>query len=153
MNKLLLLFYSFILSISLVSLEAYAGGEADNNISGQYVMLYYKDLSAPRHFYGNILGLEPTYEDEWVTLYQTTESSYVGVVHEDTGYHKAQDKNAVMLSIVTDDVDAWDRALKAATPKVQYIKEVYNHDKAPIRVLLIQDPAGYTIEIFQWLNK
>ena len=72
--------------IMLTSIMSYASAETDkkmmvdSKIAESYVMLYYKTLEAPRNFYGKTLGLEPTYEDEWVTLYRITSGSSVGVV-------------------------------------------------------------------------
>ena len=122
-------------------------------VSEQYTMFYYKDLAAPRHFYGEILGLQPTYEDEWVTLYRVVPGALVGVVREGgTAQHPARPENSVMLSIVTSDIDAWNRRLKSF-PGVHFIKELYDHDSAPIRALLVTDPGGYTVEMFQWLER
>lgn len=122
-------------------------------LTEQFVFFYYKDLAAPRRFYGEILGLQPTYEDDWVTLYRVLPGAQVGVVKEGgTAQHMAQPQNAVMLSIVTNDVAAWNQRLKEFH-EVKFVKELYDHDSAPIRALLIADPGGYTVEIFQWLKK
>ncbi len=126
---------------------------SDSKISESYIMLYYKDMSAPRHFYADILGLESTLEDDWVNLYRLTGNSFVGVVKEGkTAYHAVQDTNAVMLSIVVDNVDQWYARVKSFQD-VKILKEIYNNENVPIRAFLIADPGGYTIEIFQWLNK
>ena len=52
------------------------------NIAESYVMMYYKSLDAPRNFYASVLGLEASYEDDWVSLYRITETSFVGLVME-----------------------------------------------------------------------
>ena len=144
--------------IMLSSIMSYASAEADKSmmadskITESYVMLYYKSLDAPRKFYGKTLGLEPTYEDEWVTLYRITKGSSVGVVKEGgTAYHSAQKNNAVMLSLDVDNVDSWYKKIKASQDMVM-LKELYNHESTPIRAFLIADPGGYTVEIFQWLK-
>ena len=124
----------------------------DSKINESYIMLYYRDLTAPRHFYGDILGLESTLAEDWVNLYRLTPNSFVGVVKEGKGaYHKVQDTNAVMLSIVVDDVDQWYARVKSFQD-VKILKKIYNNENAPIRAFLIADPGAYTIEIFQWLN-
>jgi len=122
------------------------------SITQQIVMLYYKDLAAARHFYGDILGLQETMEDSWVTIYQSTSSSLIGVVKEGAkgAYHHAQDQNAVMISIVTDDLEAWHDKLKRAK-EVNFLKEIYEGAYTPIRAFLVEDPGGYSIEFFQWL--
>ena len=143
----------------LTSIMSYASAETDkkmmvdSKIAESYVMLYYKTLDAPRNFYGDVLGLEASFEDEWVTLYRITSSSYVGVVKEGgTAYHKAQENSAVKLSLVVDNVDSWYEKIKTSQG-VTILKEIYNHDSAPIRAFLIEDPGAYTIEIFPWLKK
>jgi glyoxalase/bleomycin resistance protein/dioxygenase superfamily protein len=126
---------------------------SDSKIAESYVMLYYKSLDAPRKFYANVLGLQASFEDDWVSLYRITSDSYVGLVREGgTAYHKAQHKNAVMLSLVVDKVDEWYEKIKM-NKDVLVLKEIYNHAEAPIRAFLVEDPGGYTLEIFQWLKK
>ena len=51
-----------------------------------------------------------------------------------------------------EDVDKWNEKV-SAYPEIKYLKEIYNHDSVPIRAFLIEDPGGYTVEVFQWLNK
>ena len=123
-----------------------------SDIAESYVMLYYKSLDAPRNFYANILGLETSYEDDWVSLYRITENSFVGTVKEgEAAYHKVQNNNAVMLSLVVDDVDAWYKKI-TAHPEVLILKEIYNNENAPIRAFLVEDPGGYSLEVFQWVK-
>jgi predicted enzyme related to lactoylglutathione lyase len=123
-----------------------------SDIAESYVMLYYKSLDAPRNFYANILGLEASYEDDWVSLYRITENSFVGTVKEgEAAYHKVQNNNAVMLSLVVDDVDAWYKKI-TAHPEVLILKEIYNNENAPIRAFLVEDPGGYSLEVFQWVK-
>ncbi len=125
----------------------------ESKITESYVMLYYRDMTAPRHFYADILGLEASFQDDWVSLYKLTATSYIGVVKEGgNAYHKVQKTNAVMLSIVVDNVDLWYNRVKA-NPDVPVLKEIHNSDNVPIRAFLIKDPGGYTVELFQWLNK
>ncbi|OGT84881.1 MAG: hypothetical protein A3H91_05870 [Gammaproteobacteria bacterium RIFCSPLOWO2_02_FULL_61_13] len=135
----------------------YADGEAHTPpaapITEQYTMLYYKDIAAARRFYGDILGLNPTYNDEWVTLYQVLPGALLGVVQEGgTAFHPARSENSVMLSLVTEDVDRW-HARMQEHPDIPMVKAPYDHAKVPIRAMLVRDPGGYTVEFFQWLKK
>ena len=114
----------------------------------QVVMFYYKDLAAVDHFYGSILQLEKTLDYEWVKFYQTSPNGSVGLVADgDDAWHHSQPKNAVMLSIVTHEVDDWYRKLKS-DESVVFLKDI--GDGGPIRSFLIEDPGGYTVEFFQW---
>ena len=116
----------------------------------QVVMFYYKDLTDADHFYGNILGFKKTLDDDWVKFYKTSANATVGLVAESDGaWHQAQEKNAVMLSIVTSEVDAWYEMLRQKEG-VSFLKEI--GDGGPIRSFLIEDPGGYTVEFFEWLE-
>jgi catechol 2,3-dioxygenase-like lactoylglutathione lyase family enzyme len=114
----------------------------------QVVMLYYADLAAADTFYGEILGFEKTLDFGWVKFYQTSANGAVGLVAEGEGaWHRVQEKNAVMLSIVTTEVGAWFDMLRQKQGVV-FLKEI--EDSGGIRSFLIEDPGGYTVEFFQW---
>ncbi len=125
------------------------------SISESIVMFYYKDISKISGFYEDTLGLKATLVDDWVRIYRITPTSSVGIVQEGPGgFHKANSDgdSAVMLSIVSTDVDAWYDRLKTVGD-ITFESEISNHESAPIRAFLVRDPGGYTIEFFQWLNK
>lgn len=112
-------------------------------------MLYYRDLAAARSFYGDTLGLRVRFEERWVTLYETTSTSAIGVVGEHpSAFHRPQTTNAVMVSLVVDDVDVWAERLRQGGVKI--LKAPYEHTDVPIRAVLVSDPGGYTIEFFAW---
>ncbi len=119
------------------------------SITSQVTMFYYLDIEPAAYFYGEVLGLEKTLDLAWVKFFRTGPASSVGLVTQgDGGWHKVQDRNAVMLSLVTDDVDAWhDRLSKR--DDVTFLKPV--GDGGPVRSFLLEDPGGYTVEFFEWL--
>ena len=128
------------------------GADMTPSIDSQTVMFYYKNIDAAADFYGASLGLPVTLDLEWVKIFQVSETASVGVVTEGEGaYHTARPENAVMLSIVTSEVDAWYARLQASGD-VTFLKEVYNNESVPIRAFLVEDPGGYTVEFYQWLN-
>jgi uncharacterized glyoxalase superfamily protein PhnB len=115
-------------------------------------MLYYDEISDAVDFYEHILGLRKTLNEEWVKIYRLTDSASVGVVKVGPGaYHATQDRNAVMLSLVTTDVDGWYRRLKE-NGRVGFLKDIHDSENVPIRSFLVEDPGGYTVEFFQWLD-
>lgn len=120
-------------------------------ISEQIVMLYYANFEAATRFYGETLGLEPRLLEPWVNIYSCAERCSIGVLRAGaTGvYHQAQERNAVMVSIVTDDVEAWYRRLRGATG-VKFLKDIHDSSAIPIRTFLVEDPGGYALEFFQW---
>ncbi len=116
----------------------------------QITMLYYENLDAATHFYGELLGLEKTFDLEWIRFYRTGPSSSVGIVREGEGaWHDAQANNAVMLSLVTPDVDAWYERIRGKKDVV-LLKDI--GDGGGIRSFLLEDPGGYTVEFFAWLE-
>ena len=124
--------------------------EAPPPITESYVMLYYRDLGPAKAFYADLLGLEVVTADEWFALYRIAPGSAVGLIREGpNAYHRLQANNAVMLSIVTTDVDAWFARI-SVRPEVKILKPLYEQKAAGIRGFLMEDPGGYTVEIFEW---
>ena len=144
------------LAILCLAMDIPAAGSADETIpsvDSQVVMFYYKDIDAPAAFYGETLGFARTFDEDWVKIFQISDTSSVGVVREGEGaYHTTQAVNAVMLSITTREVDAWyERVLAAGDVKI--LTPIHNSENAPIRAFLVEDPGGYTVEFFQWLDE
>ncbi len=126
--------------------------ESPPSIEETVVMLYYRELSAAAAFYGNTLGLERIYQSDTAQLYRLTPTSVVGIILEgDTAYHQAKADNAVMLSLVTPDVDAWYARVRQSKD-VTILKPIANSSHNPIRAFLVEDPGGYTVEFFTWLS-
>ena len=149
----LVLLVLLCLSLTGTNLMAEETHQPPISIEENILMLYYKDISEVAPFYEQVLGLHKTYNQDWVKIYQLTANSFVGVVQEgERSFHRVQDENAVMLSIVTDDVDAWYERLKQ-NQEIVFLKEISNSNNVPIRGFLIQDPGGYSIEFFQWLKE
>ena len=119
----------------------------------QVVFLYYSNLEKAANFYESILGfkqIEQTQSLEWVSIYKATDNSYVGIVDEKKGSLKTAQEKPVMLSWVTDDVDAWYRYLKEKN--VQIIRIPKTNPETGICAMLLKDPGDYTLEFFQWLE-
>lgn len=125
---------------------------AADRITGQVTFLYYDDLAAPRKFYGQVLGLVPYLENEWVTLFHTASGATIGLVKSPNRPVSPASKRAVvMVSLVTGDVEGWYRKLRH-NGSVRIVKAPYDHPGVPIRAFEVEDPAGYPIEFFQWLD-
>ena len=123
-------------------------------IDATVTFFYYKDLDAAARFYRDVLGLDATTDMDWVKIFQVTETSSVGLVQDGRGYHPVSDDKPAMLSIVTDDVDAWHQALSdAGVPILKPLPPAESErdpDRAPVRGFVAEDPGGYTIEFFTW---
>ncbi len=138
------------------SLPGAQAQERPETVSGTVVFFYYKDLAPAREFYEDTLGFEKYFDLSWVMIFRITDQSSVGIVLEGRGFHPTSGTRPVMLSIVTDDIEAWHDRLQAA--QVPFISDleppspIENEDDAPIRGFIVADPGGYTIEFFQWQN-
>lgn len=121
------------------------------SVDSQVVMLYYRELAAADQFYGEYLGLPRTMDLDWVKFFQIGPAATVGLIREGDGaYHPVRPRSSVMLSIVTSEVDAWYARLKANS-EIVFLKEISENQM--IRSFLIEDPGGYTVEFFQWVDR
>lgn len=138
-------------------------GQTDRSVYGtmdlpkideQITMLYYseEDFARAAAFYAKDLQLTATFDDDWVKIYKLTDTAFIGVVMDsEGGFHHPNPDSAVMVSIVSKDVDRWYAAIKNAK-NVKIEHEIYDSTTAPIRAFLIRDPGGYTVEFFEWRN-
>lgn len=100
-----------------------------------------KDMARARHFYGELLGLEPSAsyaEDKWVE-YDTPEGKTVALdtfSPEGTGPY---------LALETDDIDAEMSRLKEAG--VTVVKDTW--DNQVCKMALVKDPDGNTVMLHQ----
>ncbi|MCC7031403.1 MAG: VOC family protein [Acidobacteria bacterium] len=106
--------------------------------------LYYKDLPAAMRFYEDILGLTLTVDQGWAKVYQTSPTSFIGLVDEQRGMHRASDTKPVAVAFVTPDVDAWHAWLVARGVRMR--SAVADSKSLPIRGFTAYDPEGYTLE-------
>jgi len=135
---------------SIATVAQFTPAAAPAGVQEQATFLYYTDLAAPRHFYGEVLGLAHYYETPWVTLYRTAAGATLGIVKAPEDQVPADTKrDATMVSLITDDVESWYQRLRGnAEIKIQ--KPIYDHPAVPIRAFLLRDPGGYSVEFFQW---
>jgi hypothetical protein len=127
------------------------GSAAIGSVTDQVTFLYYDDLTAPRRFYSETLGLTPYFEREGASLYRSTSGATIGLVKiSRANVTPAVKRSVVMVSIVTDDVAGWYKKLKQ-DPHIHIAKDLYDHPRVPIRAFELEDPGGYPIEFFQWL--
>jgi hypothetical protein len=123
------------------------------NVTSQVVMFYYDDLAAAEAFYGEKVGLEKTQDFGWAKFFRVGPGAEVGIVKAGPGaYHATQPRNAVMLSVITTQVDAWYARLKADA-SIPILVDIHTSETAPIRNFMVADPGGYTVEFFQWLTR
>ena len=120
--------------------------------ASQITFLYYKDLSEPSKFYGDLFGFKLEIDQGWAKIYRVSESSYLGIVDETRGTLNWAPEKSALVTLVTatiDEVDEWYEKLQNAGVKIR--SEPQTHDEIGIRGFFLEDPAGYVIEIQHFL--
>lgn len=144
--------------LSVVAITALAAASSAGErppVQGQVTFLYFSDLARADAFYGEILGLEKTFDRDWVKIYELSATSSVGLVNAKDGAHRPSADKPVMVSMVVDEeqVDAWWDYLKSRDVDVGEDRPVADDGDVPIRGFGFKDPEGYTLEVFAWLDK
>lgn len=107
----------------------------------QIVFCYTRDLEATSRFYEDVMGLEMVLDQGGCRIYRTTGSSFLGFCSR----VEAGSPDGVVLTLVTEDVDAWFEELSsrgAVFEKEPAVNPDYN-----IYHCFLRDPNGYLIEI------
>jgi len=153
--------YWLITALLAMSLFGQPTAIADNHqpasIDATITFFYYENLGEAAAFYGDLLGLEKMMDEDWVKIYRITDTSSVGLVLEGKGYHSVSADKPAMLSIVTDNVDAWYQLLLESKvtlqTKLKPEDQESDPDGAPVRGFVAEDPGGYTVEFFSWQDQ
>ena len=104
---------------------------------------YYKDILAVAPFYEEVLGLPLVLDQGLARIYRIAPGAYFGIVDGNRGHLRHQERSAVLLTIVADDVEGWHRDLKAKN--VRGLSDLLHGRYCDH--FFFEDPAGYAIEI------
>lgn len=119
-------------------------------VRSQITFLYYRDLQPVSEFYEEIMGFDLIEDQGWAKIYRVNSNAYLGIVNEEKGFHKAQQKNAVLVTFVVNDVSWWYDYLKGRGVKILTgLREV---EDIQVRCFFLEDPGQYTIEVQQFLK-
>jgi predicted enzyme related to lactoylglutathione lyase len=119
-------------------------------VNAQITFLYYPDLEPAASFYEEVMGFQPVEDQAWARIYRVAGNAFLGIVGGDRGFHRPQAYNAVLLTLVVDDVPGWYERL--ASHGVRLLTEVQHRPEIQIRCFFFEDPGGYTLEIQQFLK-
>ena len=111
---------------------------------------YYDNLKAATEFYENILNLELIDDQGWARIYRIHGDAYLGIVEGERGFCRAQERNAVLLTLVVRDVEAWYARL--VDRGIRILREIETHEDIQVRCFFVQDPGDYPIEIQTFLK-
>lgn len=119
-------------------------------VQSQITFLYYRDLQPVSKFYQEIMGFELVEDQGWAKIYRVNGNAYLGIVDEERGFHKAQKKSAVLITLVVDDVLGWYDYLKRKGVKI--LTELREVEDIQVRGFFLEDPGGYAVEVQQFLK-
>jgi predicted enzyme related to lactoylglutathione lyase len=126
-----------------------SGGNLDNNktdISMQISWVYTQELDSTAEFYADVLGLECIRDEGDARIFATAVSAAIGVCSAFA--NRVVEPKGGMISIVTDDVDAWYRRI---TEKgVAVAGPPHRLEQFGIYTFFVTDPNGYVIEFQQF---
>jgi predicted enzyme related to lactoylglutathione lyase len=124
--------------------------EEPPGIRSQITFLYYKDLAPIERFYGEVLGLDLVEDQGWAKIYAAGGNAFIGIVAGERAFHQPRDENAVLITLVVDDVDGWYAALKERGANL--LTGVREMESIQVRGFFLTDPGGYTLGIQQFLD-
>jgi len=106
---------------------------------------YYSDLEAAWSFYARTLGLETVADFGFAKMLRVAPSSYLTLVDETRGMHRASEPKSVTLALVTEEVEEWWEYLTGAGVTMRAslgrVEEGRPHDG-----FVAVDPEGYLLE-------
>jgi len=113
---------------------------------------YYDEFSVATAFYGETLGLEQVLDQGWACAFRIARDAFVGLVdaRSDRGACRSQRANAVLLTLVVEDLKGWRDKLTASG--VQLDSDITKMADLRIETFFLTDPGGYRLEFQRFLH-
>lgn len=108
--------------------------------------LYTEDLDTSASFYADMLGLECIRDEGDARIFATAENAGIGVCR--VFAERVVEPRGGMISIVSNDVDAWYRRL--LDKGVDIVQPPHRLERFGICTFFVTDPNGYVIEFQQF---
>lgn len=115
-------------------------------VTSQIAWIYTHDIDLSTDFYTRKLGLECCRDEGRARIYRITESACIGVC--EAFADRVVEPEGGMISLVTDDVDAWYRCLLERGVDIDHPPR--RLDRFGIYTFFVRDPNGYVIEFQQF---
>jgi predicted enzyme related to lactoylglutathione lyase len=119
-------------------------------VQANIVWLYYRDVPSAQRFYGEVLGLPLMVDQGFAKVYQVSPTSFVGLVDETQGLHRASEAKSVTVSFVTEQIDEWYQYLLKQGVKIR--NPLASATRHPTRGFVALDPEGYFLEFERFLD-
>ena len=121
-------------------------------IGQQITFLYTRDLAETARFYEETMGLPLKLDQGSCRIYRVSRDAYVGFCQREDAPEAAGDPSAraVILTLVTPDVDEWYRFLDEQGAALE--KPPVANPKYQVYHFFLRDPNGYLLEIQSFLH-
>ena len=119
-------------------------------VQANIVWLYYRDVPAAQRFYEDTIGLALVVDQGFAKVYQVSPTSFVGLVDEKQGLHRASETKAVTVSFVTEQIDEWYKYLQSKGVRIR--NPLGDATRHPTRGFVALDPEGYFLEFERFLD-
>lgn len=116
-------------------------------VKATVLWLYSNNVHAMSDFYEEVMGFEMVVDQGWAMVHASSPSGFIGPVDGAEGMHQWTENKAVMLSLLTTDIDGWFDHLKQQPRFGMRDAEVGVESRAGARVFVGHDPDGYLIEL------
>ena len=120
-----------------------------SEIQSQITFLYYNDLNKAADFFENILKFQLCDDQGAAKIYRVSKKAFIGIVDEKSGHCRAQETSAVLITLVTEDVEGWYNYLKKQGVKIT--SPIREPESFPVKCFFFEDPEGYQFEIQKFL--
>ena len=120
------------------------------NPTSQITFLYFHDMPKAKQFFFKTLGLEQVFDLNWVAIYRTSGSAFLGAVDASRASIKVIHRGGALISLTVDDVDSWHRKIKKAP--LEHITAVKAIEEIGLRSFFFKGPEGYDFEIQEFTN-
>ncbi len=112
---------------------------ATADFDAQITFLYVEDLARSAAFYADVLGLELVRDQGACHIYRVAGRALLGLCD-----HREPDPGGTIVTLVTDDVDAWAERLAGAGHEVE---GPHANERFGLYHLFVRDPDGHLVEI------
>lgn len=120
------------------------------SVAAVIVNLYYADLARAVVFWRDALGFPVAADQGWAVLLELCPGTFLGLVDGAKGYLRPQEGSAVLVTLVSDELSAWQERLRAAG--AEGLTGVERREDLGIERFFCRDPGGYAIEVQRFLR-
>lgn len=138
---------------SLYPSPNYATNRPSNlGIKATVLWLYSNDVHAMSRFYETVMDFGLVVDQGWAMIHQSSPSGFIGPVDGARGMHSWTEEKAVMISLLTTDIDGWFAHLSEEEGFTMRDAEISVENRAGARVFVGQDPDAYVIEFDEFFE-